>query len=171
MRARIFAALGAVAVAGAVTLGTVPSAFAATSAPAATQMDCDNAKAATATAQMTYNSALAVVVARAKELGFTADQIAKAEMLLQQGPLTDQVKAQLQMLYSEHNVTGVNVVTDLPKLSALLNAKLALDAAVAAQNIACAGMAAPAPTATPAMPAPMIMPRGGAATGDSGLAN
>lgn len=174
---RLVAALGAVTVAGVVAVGTSGVAF------AATPQDCQNAVNATAAANVTFTNDLSVVVARAKELGFTADQIQQAQTLLTQGALTDQVKSQLMMLYGEHFSLKVTQ-DDLNKVGALLNAKLALDAAQAAQNISCAGMVVPAPTnmaampsttapapaATPAMPTPVI-PQGAAGTGDGSRAN
>uniref|UniRef100_UPI003F499B6C hypothetical protein n=1 Tax=Pseudonocardia sp. CA-138482 TaxID=3240023 RepID=UPI003F499B6C len=177
---RLIAALGAVAVAGGVAFGLAPAAY------AATPQDCANAQASTMTAQANYGNAIAVAVARAKVLGFTPDQISQAQNLLAQG-LTDNTKNQLMMLYSEH-ANMLDLANDLPKIKAVVDTRLALDAAQAAQNNACFGMnplpapatttpapaatpAMPAPALTPAMPAPMVMPKGAPSTGDGSTVN
>jgi len=115
----------------------------------------------TATAQVSYTNALNVVVARAKELGFTPANISQAETLLAQGKITAAQQAQLMQIYSEH-ASMFTLVGDLPKIKAVLDTRLTLNAAIAAQGIACAGMAVarprrgdPSPAATPAMPAPV----------------
>lgn len=154
MKHRLIAILGAVAVAGGLALGLSGTAIAATPA------DCTNAMALSATAQVNYTNALNVVVARAKELGFTAANIAQAEAILNQGKVTAAQQASLMQLYSEH-ASMFSLVSDLPKIKAVLDTRLTLNAAIAAQGIACAGMPAAtvAPVApltlTPAMPAPV----------------
>lgn len=157
---RSIAALAVVVAAGAASLGLIGTASASTPA------DCTNAIALAATAQVNYTNALNVVVARAKELGFTAANIATAEGILDQGKVTAANQATLMQIYSEH-ASMLSLVTDLPKIKAVLDTRLTLNAAIAAQGIACAGMPAattvapapvvvtPAPAATPAMPAPV----------------
>jgi len=149
---RILAALAVVVAAAGVTLGLSGTALASTPA------DCTNSIALTATAQVSYTNALNVAVARAKELGFTSAQISLAQSILVQGNITDAQKAQLMMIYSEH-ISMLSVTSDLAKVKAVLDTRLALNAAIAARNIACAGMTAPvvtpAPAATPAMPVPV----------------
>lgn len=149
---RSIAALAVVVAAGAASLGLIGTASASTPA------DCTNAIALTATAQVSYTNVLNVVVARAKELGFTAANIATAEGILGQGKVTAANQATLMQIYSEH-ASMLSLVTDLPKIKAVLDTRLTLNAAIAAQGIACAGMPAavvtPAPAATPAMPAPV----------------
>jgi hypothetical protein len=151
---RTIAALAVVVAAAGASLGLSGTAFAATA------VDCTNAVALSATAQTNYTNALNVAIARAKELGFTADQISLAQSILVQGNITDAQKAQLMMIYSEH-ISMLSVTTDLAKVKAVLDTRLTLNAAIAAQGIACAGMTVPAPAvtpapiATPAMPAPV----------------
>lgn len=151
---RSIVALALVVAAAGTTLGLSGTAFAATAA------DCTNAMALSATAQVNYTNALNVVVARAKELGFTAANIAQAEAILDQGKVTAAQQASLMQLYSEH-ASMFSLVSDLPKIKAVLDTRLTLNAAIAAQGIACAGMPAAtvAPVApltlTPAMPAPV----------------
>lgn len=171
---RSIVALALVVASAGATLGLSGTALAATPA------DCTNAMALTATAQVNYNNSLNVVVARAKELGFTADNIAQAEAILNQGKITAAQQASLMMLYSEH-ASMFSLALDLPKIKAVLDTRLTLNAAIAAQGIACAGLPAvtvvPAPplVLTPAMPVipacpnavtvPMV-PCGAAVTGD-----
>jgi hypothetical protein len=112
--------------------------------------------ALTATAQVNYNNSLNVVVARAKELGFTADNIAQAEAILNQGKITAAQQASLMMLYSEH-ASMFSLALDLPKIKAVLDTRLTLNAAIAAQGIACAGMTVPAPAVVTPAPAPLVL--------------
>jgi hypothetical protein len=146
---RSIAALALVVAAAGATLGLSGTAFAATAA------DCTNAMALSATAQTNYTNALNVVVARAKELGFTAADLSLAENILAQGNVTAAQQAQLMQVYSEH-ASMLSLVGDLPKIKAVLDTRLTLNAAIAAQGIACAGMpaatVAPVPTTTPAAP-------------------
>ena len=157
------------------------------SAPAYAATPCDTAVAATATAQANFNNALAVAIARAQQIGFTAAQITTAQNMLSAGaPLSDAQKAQLMGFYAQH-FASVNVATDLPKVTAVINTKLALAAAIAAQNIACPApapaaavpapatvapapvVAAPAPVVVPAPLGTMLMPVGAPATGDGSM--
>jgi hypothetical protein len=147
---RSIAALALVVAAGAASLGLSGTAFAATAA------DCTNAMALSATAQVNYTNALNVVVARAKELGFTAANISTAEGILAQGNITAAQQASLMQLYSEH-ASMLSLVSDLPKIKAVLDTRLALNAAIAAQGIACAGMTVPAPAVVTPAPAPLVL--------------
>lgn len=166
--------LVAVAVCAASVVGLTGSAYADTMTP------CDVAKAQTAQAQVNYTAALNVLIARAKELGFSAENISAAETILNQsgGHLTAADEKQLMAMYQQHS-QGVNLLTDLPKVKAVLDTRLALDAAIAAQNIECAPapVASTAPQVTPAPATPTlpprtvtVMPKGAPATGDGSLA-
>ncbi|HEY2088707.1 MAG TPA: hypothetical protein VGH54_22130 [Mycobacterium sp.] len=147
---RTIAALALVVAASAASLGLSGTAFAATAA------DCTNAMALSATAQVNYTNALNVVVARAKELGFTAANISTAEGILAQGNITAAQQASLMQLYSEH-ASMLSLVSDLPKIKAVLDTRLTLNAAIAAQGIACAGMTVPAPAVVTPAPAPLVL--------------
>jgi hypothetical protein len=160
MKHRLIATLGAVAVAGAVSLGVTGTAFAMTPAPSASQADCDNAAGLTATAQANLNNQLAVVTARLKELGVTTSTISQAEALLNSGPLTDAMKVQLlQMVYAEH-IQGQVTAQDGTNLALVLDMKVRLDGAEAVQNLACLGFTPtpPATTAPAANPGAIIAP-------------
>lgn len=179
MKTRILAGLGAAIVAGGVILGMSAPAFASAQIvpasdqgvdPAATQQDCDNAKAATLAAQATLTNSLNVAIARAKELGFTQAQIDQVNQLMDKTGMTrEQLQGQLMMIFSEH-AAAFDPTQDLQKVLAVINDKLAFDAAVAAQNVFCAGLpAAPAaqPGAVPALP----LPTGAPQTGDGSRSN
>lgn len=167
---RFSAVLGAVAVAVAVSAG---AAEAASVVPSASQMDCDSAAAASATAKINFTSSLNVAIARAKELGFTADQINTFHTILNQGSITDAQKSQLMMIYSEH-ANVVSLTTDLAKIKAVLDTRFALSAAQAAQNISCTGftptVVAPAVTPAPVLtPGAITLPQGAPQMGDGSV--
>lgn len=162
---RFSAALGALALTAAVSVGSANAAV----VPAASQMDCDNAAVATATAQVNFNNALNVAIARAKELGFTADQVKTFQSILNQGSITDAQKSQLMMIYSEH-ANMLSLTADLAKVKAVIDTRFALSAAQAAQNIAC-GNGMFKPTAAPAAVAPgaIVLPQAAPNMGDGSV--
>lgn len=178
MRTRILAGIGAAIVVGGIVLGVAPAAFASDQgvdpvSPAATQQDCDNAKAATVAAKANLTNSLNVAIARAKELGFTQAQIDQVNQLMDQvGMDRNALQAQLMQIYTEHAAT-FDPANDLQKALDLVNAKLAADAAVAAQNVFCAGLPAAPPVANPGavVAPPMTTPVGPAAAGDGTRAN
>lgn len=180
MKTRIFAGIGAAIVAGAIVLGVSGPAFASDQGvdPAATQQDCDNAKAATVAAKANLTNALNVAIARAKELGFTQAQIQQVQDLMDKTGMTrDELQSQLMQIFAEHAAT-FNPATDLQKGLDVVNAKLAFDAAVAAQNVFCAGLQVTppavdpnAPAATPGAVPALPLPSGAPTTGDGSRHN
>jgi hypothetical protein len=170
MRTRILAGIGAAVVVGGIVLGIAPAAFASDQGvdPAATQQDCDNAKAATVAAKANLTNALNVAIARAKELGFTQAQIDQVNALMDQTGMTrEDLQSRLMQIFSEH-AAAFDPANDLAKVLAVINNKLAFDAAVAAQNVFCAGLPADpaAPAATPGAVPALPLPSGAPQTGD-----
>lgn len=107
---------------------------------AADSTTCTTAKEASAEALVAYNGALNKATLRAKALGFTAEEIDTAKGTLADGKVSAAEQAKLLALYAARDEGAkVDVATDLPLLKAVLDTRLAWNAAVAAQNIACAG--------------------------------
>lgn len=138
---RILATTAVVAAAVLATAGVAN----ASPVKSASQMDCNNAAGLTATAQTNATNTLNVLVARAKELGFTAQQISDAQKVIADSKTVADAQSGLMMVYSEHPVTGFDPTADLKLVGNAVTARLNLAAAQAAQNIACAGLVAGAP--------------------------
>lgn len=143
---RILATTAVVAAAVLATAGVAN----ASPVKSASQMDCNNAAGLTATAQTNATNTLNVLVARAKELGFTAQQISDAQKVIADSKTVADAQSGLMMVYSEHPVTGFDPTADLKLVGNAVTARLNLAAAQAAQNIACAGGLTPGAPATAA---------------------
>lgn len=181
MKTRLFAGIGAAIVAGGVVLGMTAPAFASAQVvpasdqgvdPAATQQDCDNAVAAAAAAKATLTNSVNVAIARAKELGFTQAQIDQVNQLMDQTGLDRAaLQSRLMSIFSEH-AAAFDPAKDLQLVLDVINNKLAADAAVAAQNVFCAGLQiTPPPAADPGAVPALPLPTGAPETGDGSRVN
>jgi hypothetical protein len=127
--------IAAVAVLMTAGLSLTAPAFASTSTNTSR---CETATAEVTKAQGAYNSALSVASARAKALGFTQADIDQAKGYLADGKIDKVEQGKLLGLYTARDASKkIDVATDTPKLKAVLDTRLALNAAIAAKNIEC----------------------------------
>lgn len=109
---------------------------------------CDTATALTVKAKATMTTAWDAVVARGKELGATDADITKAQSILESDADDAVRQQQLVDLYNSSGIAdGKATVADLALVYKVVDTRLALEAAIAAQNVECASSAA---TTTPA---------------------
>lgn len=115
-----------------------------------TESPCQAATAKVEQAQTGYDQALDRAIDRARQLGITADVIAQARAALDDGQVTDTEKQQIVDAFTK---TGVETpsLADLPTLTAVLDARVALAEAEREQGTACPD---PAPADQPAAPKP-----------------
>jgi hypothetical protein len=127
--------IAAVAVLMTAGLSLTAPAFASTST---TNSRCEAAKTEVTKAQAAYDTALSVASARAKAVGFTQTDIEQAKGYLADGKIDAVEQGKLLGLYAARDASKkINVATDVPKLKAVLDTRLALNAAIAAKNIEC----------------------------------
>ncbi len=151
-----FAVLGACVVALIAVIATnahtTPTATAATT-------QCGTATDAASSAQTAYDTALSNAEVRARALGFTDAAIADAKAALADGVISDSEKAKLLTDYATRGSGAtVNLSTDVPMLKAVLDTRLALNAAIAERNVQC--------NTTPASATTSVAPSSAPAAGD-----
>jgi hypothetical protein len=89
-------------------------------------------------AQVAYDTALKAAEARAREVGFTEAEIAQAKAALADGKVEAAEQTSLYKLYEARPAQQkADLMADLPKLKAVFDTRLALNAAIAARNVEC----------------------------------
>lgn len=101
-----------------------------------TESPCQDATAKVAQAQTGYDQALDRAIDRARQLGITPEVIGQAQVALTDGQVTDIEKQQLVDAFTRSGVATPSLA-DLPILTAVLDARVALTEAQREQGTSC----------------------------------